>query len=644
MTTPSATVDASLVAAAVAVPLLLVAANVLFVARYLDPAALRGGGGGLVAAGQALLLVLLLLLCECTVLLLPLDAANRAGVVSLDPLNVASGGLDVAGAWQALAVAVAVCAVCVVPFAIFLGEESDGGGGGARSGGRACCLALLYTGIGVAAAGGAVAVAFRFGRVARLGVDTIASAASDPRQWGPPSAPVVRVCGGGGLCACSSGACPWSLETLAVETSLSVYAAALFTFAGWFVFAVYLGVGLVALPGYLIAVFTERPRLLSTAEARTQRRILGTRAAELIGVGEGLAARVLERRGSGPGATVAAIVPGAWLRRRACKAEERAELARLRVLCDALEADLEALALSDPQEWRRRYNPLVPILFLALGVLSIVLSAAWLAHIAVNVAFSPPLAPVLDGLLAALNSALPPLADFFLAVLALYLLCAAAAGAMALGSRLFLVNAHRLEPGRAPLSALLVLAEALLLCVLPCTQLLARAFRSFIRHSDATVLFGAQFESLDGLRYVYAYNVFIFAVLGISALSVLYFAFRPSQRAHLRGALEAMKARRAREFRAAGRRVERAEAGAGLSTDATPSPPRLGRGRQAERGGAGPAARSSAPAPKAAAAAASAGPPQLARSAEQRRAASVGIELPPWRPGAAPPHLGPRRP
>ncbi len=197
---------------------------------------------------------------------------------------------------------------------------------------------------------------------------------------------------------------------------------------------------------------------------------------------------------------------------------------------------------------------------------------------------------------------------------------------------------HRLEAGRTPVGALLVLVEALLLCVLPCTQFLARAFSSFVRHSDAAVLFGVQFESLDGLHYLYDYNVFLFAILGTSLVSMVYFAARPSQRAHLRGALAAMKARREREFRAAERRVERAEAGgAGVFgvgiENSVPSPPHNTRGRRSERGTA-PAARSSAPeAAKAVANAAAAATSAAAvrRTAEQRRAASVSIELPPWR-------------
>ena len=396
--------------------------------------------------------------------------------------------------------------------------------------------------------------------------------------------------GGGGICACSSGACAWAAETLAVETSLLVCGASLFIFLASFVFSVYVGIGFIALPGYLISVYTERPRLLTTAEVRTQRRILSSRAADLIGVGEGLAARVLERH-------EAAVFSGSWLQRRARKAEERAEIARLRVLSAALESDLDALALADPREWRERYNPLEPLTFLLGGLLSIVLSAAWLVHLVLNVLFEPPLAPVLDGLLARINHLLPMLADALLALLALYLLCAAAAGAMALGARLFLINAHRLEAGRTPVSALLVLAESLLLCVLPCVQLLARSFRDFARHTDAGVLFALQVESLDGLRVFYTYSIFLLLTLGVALLAIVYFACRPSQRAHLRAALDAMKARRSRAFRAAERRVERAEASS--ASGAAPAPPTPPHGR--------------------------------VRKAEQRRAASVSIELPAWR-------------
>jgi hypothetical protein len=201
------------------------------------------------------------------------------------------------------------------------------------------------------------------------------------------------------------------------------------------------------------------------------------------------------------------------------------------------------------------------------------------------------------------------LADALLALLALYLLCAAAAGAMALGARLFLLNVHRLEGGRTPVSALLVLAESLLLCVLPCAQLLARSFRDFTRHTDAGVLFALQVESLDGLRVFYTHNIFLLLSLVVALLSLVYFACRPSQRAHLRAALDAMKARRSRAFRAAERRVERAEASNAAGAP-PPPPPHGGRGRKAE----------------------------------QRRAASVSIELPTWRHAPVAARLAPPPP
>jgi hypothetical protein len=118
-------------------------------------------------------------------------------------------------------------------------------------------------------------------------------------------------------------------------------------------------------------------------------------------------------------------------------------------------------------------------------------------------------------------------------------------------------------------------------------------------------LFALQVESLDGLRAFYTHNIFLLLSLGVALLALVYFACRPSQRAHLRAELHAMKARRLRAFRAAERRVERAEASSATGAAPAPPPP---------------------PPPP---------PPPYnsarGRRAEQRRAASVSIELPTWR-------------
>ena len=68
------------------------------------------------------------------------------------------------------------------------------------------------------------------------------------------------------------------------QSSFIVYMIALVSFVGWFLFAVFGGVGLAALPMDLITAFTGRPKPMSAEELAHEQLLLQTRVADLIEV------------------------------------------------------------------------------------------------------------------------------------------------------------------------------------------------------------------------------------------------------------------------------------------------------------------------------------------------------------------------
>lgn len=69
--------------------------------------------------------ILCLLIAECTVLLLPLDVANRSGIVGCGFWNNECGGLDLTLVWQIVYIIVAALVVVVIPYAIFYYENLE---------------------------------------------------------------------------------------------------------------------------------------------------------------------------------------------------------------------------------------------------------------------------------------------------------------------------------------------------------------------------------------------------------------------------------------------------------------------------------------------------------------------------------------
>ena len=68
-----------------------------------------------------------LLLAECTILMLPLDVGNKAGVLGCGVWNNSCGGLDLIAAWQVIYIIIACLLVVVFPFFIFYYEADDEG-------------------------------------------------------------------------------------------------------------------------------------------------------------------------------------------------------------------------------------------------------------------------------------------------------------------------------------------------------------------------------------------------------------------------------------------------------------------------------------------------------------------------------------
>lgn len=129
---------------------------------------------------------------------------------------------------------------------------------------------------------------------------------------------------------------------LALQVTLVIYLAALMSFVGWFIFSIYVGIGFIALPMDCFNAFIHRPKLLSLSEARQQKKVLMTRAKELLEVGRDMGSRMIDFSDD---------MHSKKERRKQSKIDAQ-EMNRFRVLVDMLEHDLEEFQLSDPQNYK----------------------------------------------------------------------------------------------------------------------------------------------------------------------------------------------------------------------------------------------------------------------------------------------------
>lgn len=543
-------VDAWLIILAVVVPFVLLFINLLILAKYVDPEHAKGHwfAKAFVLFG--------LLLAESAVLLLPLDVGNRTGLVGCGVWNDDCGGLDMRVAWQFVYMIIAILVVFVFPFGIFYYEADDEGLGKlkAKNEGKplglcstkncrgALCSAFCYTFITVAISLLILGISFIFLRETAIPTKVATVEVGAANLWHDRSTTptAAQVCGSNG--------CSFSDETLKFDVTFVTYLAALLTFVGWFIFVIYASIGLVALPLQAINSFRSRPHIMSRKEANLKKKSLITQAEQLLSVGEETGKAVVQHR----------LTRASRSERRRFKREETTEVNKLRVLVEALEADVEEYQMCEPANYREHYNPITPYCKLIFGIIGAILTLIWVLHIILFILIDPPASQFLNEFFVWFDGWFPFLGTVFVAVFAMYLLLAVIAGNMKFGSRFFLIKVHPMVPGKTLMNSFLFNVGLILLTTLPVVHFCTIAFATYARLTEAANIFGTQVQHMEFFRYFWASNAFIIAMLVIFGLSLIYFWFRPSDRMHNKAVLAAIRKKVDGQNKSAARAVDMA--------------------------------------------------------------------------------------
>jgi LMBR1 domain-containing protein 1 len=323
--------------------------------------------------------------------------------------------------------------------------------------------------------------------------------------------------------------------------------AGLLTFVGWFLFVCYGGIGLIAIPLDFVNAFKHRPRLLTKNAARNQRKGIMDQAADLISKGEALAGDMIAHREGGT---------HGWRALRKRKREEAFEINRYRVLVEALEHDYERYEQCNPDNFRKHYNPLAPFLYFFGALFSALLSLAWILHIILYTLMDPPVTPFLNDMFTWFDSWFGLLGTIFVGVFAMYLLIAGIKGAWKFGTRFFLIKIRPMEVKKTLINSFLFNVALVLLIVMPVVQFTMAAFNMYARLTDADLIFGAQIKYLKFFRYFFANHVFIYALLGMSFLTLVYLSLCPSDRAYLKKVRQGIQKRTKESIEMGERKLE----------------------------------------------------------------------------------------
>ncbi|KAG8377024.1 hypothetical protein BUALT_Bualt09G0125100 [Buddleja alternifolia] len=433
--------------------------------------------------------VLGLSVAAISILMLPADVANRQACRHAIYNGACNLTLPMKDLWLAIYIVDAILVFFVIPFAMFYYEGDQDKHGVDLS------VAVLMNWLFVHKFVPSMQSSFVHRLIGK--VDFTVRHLSSSTEAFPASWDFSRgqQCIGSGARQCSAYSANASSETTwTMRTTFPEYVVALATIVGSVLFTIFGGVGIACLPLGLIFSFVRRPKAVITRSQYIKEATeLGKKARELKKAADALHQE--ERSGS----------KGRKWRKNVKSVEKELLL---------LEEDVKALEEMYPQGEKAEANWAMTVLGylakLVLGVLGLIVSVAWIAHIVIYLLIDPPLSPFLNEVFIKLDDVWGLLGTAAFAFFCFYLLFAVIAGAMMLGLKLVtdLNLAHQIHK--------------IIGCLV--IQFCATAFAYYAQATAAQEIFGHTLQSLRGIKYLYKYNVFQIAFIILAGLTFVYYA------------------------------------------------------------------------------------------------------------------------
>eukprot|EP00898_Chlorokybus_atmophyticus_P001523 jgi/Chlat1/2371/Chrsp17S00180 len=465
-----------LILVAVVVALLVVAVSVYLIINYQHPE----------DANQAyfpkLIVLLGLTLAMYQVLLLPLDVANRAACKESIALSACHFTLPMDQLWslgkRIWSGCLWLCAVCVT-FGLILG-------------------------LGYGLAGNVEYPVWRVTSGAQ-GINATASWATQINSANACVAPYYDVVSSANTCNAKSGG---QKITWSIPTSFPVYVIAVGSIIGWILFMVFAGVGVIALPlDWIQGWFTRPKKQITKSEYIKAAGDLAKRGKDIREVAQGLQR---EERSGGKGRK--------W----------RRAFSQLQKEIVFLEEDQALLEECFPQGDKADVLWALVILgYLArliLGVIGMIVTILWLLHIILYILISPPVTPFLNSVFVKLDSFFGLFGTTAFALFCLYMIGCTIKGCTKVGLKFAFMSVYPMKVNGTLMSAMLFNTALILLCSISAIQFCSEAFDIYASETAVNLIYRVKISHLQGIKYLFKYNVFIWAFLACTLVSALVIA------------------------------------------------------------------------------------------------------------------------
>ncbi|CAI7798649.1 unnamed protein product [Closterium sp. NIES-53] len=492
-------INIALLVIAIVVSLLSIAVSIYLLINYQHP------DDSNQAYFPKLVVVIGLTLAQLSVLMLPADVSNRQSCINGFVSGECSETLPMRTLWYILWIAICVMVFVIIPFSIFLYEGDEEKGTGKR-----VLLAILWCLLSVFVFGGLFGILYGFVGYVEYPVKRLVSATipmtNDFSSLGSQASCVSLY--NTGLGACSSYASPQgSKTTWTLRVSFPKYIIALFTILGSLLFSIFGGVGIAVLPLSSILSFLRRPRATITrSEYIKEATAIGKKAKEI----HELAVTLQQEERSG-GKT--------WAWRRNAK--------KLQQALFHLEEDEAELRERFPQgEEAEMFWAMTVLLYigkLIFGVIGLAISVAWIVHITLYMLIQPPAAAFLNEFFITLDRWWGLLGTGAFSIFCFYLFLAVISGEMYLGLNILILSIHPMRWNATLMSSFLFNVALILCCATSAIQFCAKAFAAYAQETAVQEIFGHTLENLQGIRYLYVFNLFQYIFIVMFVVTFIYF-------------------------------------------------------------------------------------------------------------------------
>ncbi|GBG91838.1 hypothetical protein CBR_g53729 [Chara braunii] len=460
-----------------------------------------------------IVVVLGLSLAQLSILMLPLDVANRKACTNSIVTGACNLTLPMKELWFSVYIINVVLVFFVIPFSMFF-YESDMDYTPTQRAWSAlqwCIVTAIVIGLVLGILYGLVG--FVDFPVKRLESTVIPFPLSDPNSlFGALSAdrPCVMAYNASDPAAhlrCSGWGVGTKREMWSLRTSFPVYVIALSTIAGSILFSIFGGVGIMSLPLDCIFGFLRRPQSLITRSEYVKKATdIAKRSKELNETAQALLKE--ERSGS-----------------KGRKWKKNVRLLQQELIY--LEEDEAELAEVYPQGEEPELLWALTVLGylgkLLFGIVGFIISLMWIVHIIVYLLIRPPATTFLNHVFIKLDEVFGLFGTGAFALFCFYLLLAVISGEMKVGLTFLVFTVHPMKWGGTLMSSFLFNVGLILLTSISVIQFCSTAFAVYAQETAIAEIFGHQLENLRGIKYLFRYKIFQVAFIALAFVTFLYY-------------------------------------------------------------------------------------------------------------------------